>query len=327
MKTGKKRLLLATLAALLMTAAILTSSFSFAAEAPFVEDETLYKSAVIDPANLSKKKLASNVLKIVSSNEKTGRSLFLSKSKKPDETDLWLADIPKGSVAKVAEGVISAQLSPDGKFIAAWNKSQEIRLMDLSGKMTKKIGNHGAAPIISPSGKYIAYQKLAEASSDGDNQSLFGQARGIAVFEISTGKETLLTTGGGNDFGPAGFSPDDRHLYFYSTRTGLASLWMVKLSGFGTKQLTNVDVRSAGDGRFVPILNEDARWSSDGKIFFGASGSEKDIWLLKFNDDATLSEAKIIAKGSDAQWRKQDKSIIIRTQDDGRARWRTLNIR
>jgi len=231
-----------------------------------------------------------------------------------------------------ASDAISSSLSPDGRMAAIWTKGHEVVLADASGAVLQKIGIHGAAPIFSHDGNLVAYEKLADESPDGDDQSLFEMAQGIAVYDLRTGQERLVTDGGVDDFAPVGFSKDMNLLYFNSTRpyewspwNHVASLWVVDLKSGKTQRLTNMDEDAVRRGNMVPTISPKAIWSSDRTVAITSYGPEKGVW--KFVLSATGASASHIADGDSPQWVVQDQSFAVRVISNGKPSWNKINLR
>ncbi|WKZ29372.1 MAG: hypothetical protein QY323_01420 [Patescibacteria group bacterium] len=240
------------------------------------------------------------------------------------------APIPEPTLA---DDVITASQSPDGALEAVWTKNHEVLLVDPNGSVLQKIGVHGAAPIFSHDGRFVAYEKLADGSADGAEQSLFEFALGIAVHDLQTGREYLVTNGGSDDFAPVGFSRDLSMLYFNSTRpyddssgNRVASLWVVNLKTGETKRLTNVDEEAVRNGRMIPTISPTtALWSSDRVTVFTSYGHETGVWKFALTDSS--ASATRIAEGDAPQWVVPDKSISVRTLVDGKDVRHTINVR
>lgn len=231
-----------------------------------------------------------------------------------------------------ASDMVSSSLSPDGMMSAVWTKNHEIVVIDSGGSVLHKIGIRGAAPMFSHDGNLVAYEKLADSSQDDSEQSLFEFAQGIAVYDLRTGKERLVTDGGGDDFAPVGFSKDMSLLYFNSTRpyegssgNHVASLWVVELKSGKAERLTNTSEKQVQNGVVVPIVGENPLWSSDRTMIISSIGSESGVW--KFALTSRGVSAVRIADGDSPKWVVSDESFVVRTISDGKTVWRTLRVR
>ncbi len=84
----------------------------------------------------------------------------------------------------------------------------EVALKNLDGTGFRQITHDGAQkflPHLSPDGAKVLYTKF-KAGGYGSSNALTD----IAVFELSSGKETMLTRGGYNGYGT--WSPDGRRI-------------------------------------------------------------------------------------------------------------------
>jgi len=243
-----------------------------------------------------------------------------------------VATMPFASHAAFASDVISSSPSPDGRMTASWTKKHEVVLTDASGATLQKIGIHGAAPLFSHDGSLIAYEKLADESPDGDDQSLFELAQGIAVYDLRTGQERLVTNGGSDDFAPVGFSKDLSLLYFNSTRpyeespwNHVASIWVVDLKSGRTQRLTNLSEDAVMRGDMIPTISPKAIWSSDRTVAITSYGPEKGVW--KFVLTANEISAFRIADGDSPEWAVQDRTFVTRVVSNGKTSWNKINLR
>src|SRR5262249_52203639 len=83
------------------------------------------------------------------------------------------------------------------------------------------------------------------------------EACDVCIVHTETGESRNLTGGRGTSWGPA-WSPDGRHLAFYSDRDGRARLWVWEASSGQVRAVADVIVR--------PLFNfESARWTPDGR--------------------------------------------------------------
>lgn len=303
---------------------------------PFVEKGVLYRSPVESLAGKAQKAIAENVGRVLHYNQDTAQLIHVTKPSAVDSDiitggDLVLTDTVTWSTRIIAQDIVTAHISPHGDMIVLWNKNHQVRLVTSQGVPIKEIGIHGAAPIFSHDKRFIAYQKLADHSPDSNLQSLFEHAQGIAVYDMYTMRESLVTNGGGDDFAPVGFSNDISKLYFNSTRPSvnepenhIASLWVLDLATRITTQLTNTDVRE-GDP-LIPTVNENALWSSDRRIAISSNGKEQGTWMFLLSQNKNTVEARHIADGDSPQWLVLNKRIAVRSVENGQSKWRTIDV-
>jgi len=307
---------------------VVTERRTPAAELPFVEQEML----AISPAEIgneqSQRTLASNVARLVSYDQDTKKFLYLTYEEEDVRIfgTLWVSNTEDGAKRKIANGVYDAQFAPDGQSIAFWNREYQVRIAALDGTLLEQVGLHGATPVFSGDGRYLAYQKLADSSFDDDPQSLYELSPGIAIYDLETGEESIIIhVQHGEDFSPVAFSADNRFVYFHSSRSGYVSLWSVQTDGSDLKQLTNMDVGADYQGTTVPMLSQNALWTTNGTIAISSLEGSQDIWLFRF-DGGNLLQAKVITGGSQPQWVVRDKTIAFRVVEGSRNIWRQVTI-
>lgn len=306
---------------------------SLGAELPFVEHGTLFTSRPGDGVGITMRTRAKNVGRVTDGAADHVLYIASAQGKNAEAIDgsLWLVDIARGVSWHIARGVVSARLSPDRQSIVLWRRNDVISIVSAAdGREKQRIGVHGAAPIFSHDGNLVAYMKLPDhAPERGFAPSIPGL--GIAVYDLRTNRETLVTRdGNADDFAPVGFSADFTQLYFHSTRpydgdpgNHVASLWVADLVHGGIQRLTNLTPTIGED--VVPLIHPDALWSSDRSMIVSAAG-ERGIWMYKLSADGMKVDARHIADGSEPQWLVQDRRIVFRTTSNGESVWRLLDI-
>ena len=181
-------------------------------------------------------------------------------------------------------------ISPDGKLLAISDQSAEphesvIYVLPLGGGTPKRITE-----------KFPSYWH--GWSPDGKTLAFCGQRDGkwgiftVPIFAAPAagGDETRLTTADGLDDGPD-YSPDGKHIYLNSDRTGRMQIYRMHADGTGAEQLTE-------DG----WNNWFAHPSPDGKTIAFLS-FEKDVKGHPPNKDVTLRTMTL-----------EDKKITILTK-------------
>lgn len=240
-----------------------------------------------------------------------------------------------GNTKVITENIMTAALSPDGTRIVVWNEDNEIHLMTVEGNNITQIGVHGALPVFSHDGTYVAYNKLADQGDrffDLHKNSPYG----IALYNLKTGEEKVVTDNI-HDFQPLGFSADMSNLYFNSGReydtspegfsNHVASLWVVDLETEVVTRLTNMDEKAVRGGAKFPIVHATALWSSDRKTLISSLGAESGVWKFTFNSEGGLISANRLANGTSPRWIVPEKRIAVRTNIDGESEWRAINIK
>jgi len=271
-------------------------------------------------------------------NEALGKTLMIHQTETDDEHfhggKLVIKSDSEDTRTLIETDILSADLSDDGLLIAAWNSDNQIKLFDSIGTEMKRIGVHGASPIISQNKNYIAYNKLANTGADLQELSETSPY-GIAVYNLVTNKEDIVTTSS-EDFQPIAFSKDMTKLYFNSTRpyastkkgysNHVASIWVVDLTSKKVTRLTNTDEKLVMKGTMVPTIDVRALWSSDKKTAISSTDNESGVWQFSFNDNGMLVNAKKIAVGTSPRWSEIDNKINITTKFDGQIISKELNV-
>ena len=100
--------------------------------------------------------------------------------------------------------------SPDGKYVAHYDKHQQLWLLDVAARTQRKLGESETGGFFSvrwsPDSRFLAYAKGAT--------NLFGQ---IWLFDVTTGRDTPVTSDRYDSYSPV-WSPDGKWLYFLSDR-------------------------------------------------------------------------------------------------------------
>ncbi len=112
--------------------------------------------------------------------------------------------------------------SPDGlriAFVTNRAGSRQIWVMDQDGSLPSVLiipetaGGNAGAPAWSPDGSTIAFAR-----------DVTGGGRQVFLYSIGSGRETMLTASGRNDY--PGWAPDSRHVVLKTNRSGREQLWI-----------------------------------------------------------------------------------------------------
>lgn len=305
-----------------------------AAEVPFVEDGVLKKSRIDNSG--AETVIVTGVNRILAETVDGNGVLYAAKNAATQPAsemvseDIWFVDLSTGEKTMIADRTITASMSSDGIVFAITRDDDTV--VYRSGKTGdwRQIGVHGGNAIIVGNGRYVAFIKLADIAADNDRQSLLENAKGIALYDIKTGEERLLThTEHGEDFGPLALSADGKMLYFNSGRASdegfpaihNVGLWAVDIDGKNLRQLTNKSTYFSGTT--VPIIDRAALWTSDRTMAISAGSGE--IWQYTFRNDGNV-DAKKIGDGDQPHWSVRDRQIIVRAKDGGKTKWNKIDI-
>lgn len=153
--------------------------------------------------------------------------------------------------------------SPDNQLLAVSCMPPEltdgtyeshIYVLPMTGGEPKDLTGPGLSYLHgwSPDGKELAYCAFRKKPEE--------ETMRIEICTIPSdgGKETCLTDGKGYNDGPE-YSPDGKHIWFNSTRSGLMQVWRMNRDGSGLTQMTDSDANNwfghvSPDGKHVIYL-------------------------------------------------------------------------
>lgn len=176
-------------------------------------------------------------------------------------------------------------ISPDGKFLAISDQSQEQRrsliyILPIAGGIPRRVTRlapshwHGW----SPDGKTLSFTGARDGEYD------------VYTIPAEGGDEKRLTTSNGRDDGPE-YSPDGKYIYFNSSRTGLMQIWRMRPDGSEQSQMTSDEYNN-----WFPHPSPDGKWIIFLSYEKGVSGypANKDVMLRMI--PANGGEAQVMAK-------------------------------
>ncbi|MHB8860721.1 MAG: TolB-like translocation protein [Minisyncoccota bacterium] len=305
----------------------------------YVEKGNLYASDLSGHTHV----IASGVSQLVGASV-SGDTLYLA-ARPADEsmrggtgnipgTDLTILDPKTGQNRVIAKNIWTAHLSPDGSRIVAADSDNKVHLFDLQGNEKARIGNNGSNPIFSSDGKYVVYQKLADTGRDFFDLS--SNAKGLALYDISTEQERMLTNNSG-DNSPIGFSANGKYFYFTAGRpyessvfgiTNIVySLYSLDMNTGIVRRLTNVDERQATvGGPILSFISQDALWTAD-RLKAIADEGHGNIQEFIFDGKGGLVSVEHIADGDSPRWVEQDKTFAVRVTTNGNEHWQVMNVK
>lgn len=144
-----------------------------------------------------------------------------------------LEPVDTGSIAACNNDHV---ISADGKFIGLSSNDPSqpgynsyVYVVPAEGGEPRKVTPIGPSYLhgISPDGKMLAYCAFRGPQQDAD----------VWVMPVNGGRERRLTTAPGLDDGPE-YSPDGRHIWFNSVRTGRMQVWRMNANGARQTQMT-----------------------------------------------------------------------------------------
>lgn len=146
-------------------------------------------------------------------------------------------------------------ISKDGKFIGLSSNDNKpgytsyVFTVPFEGGQPKQITPLGPSYLhgISPDGKTVAYC----AFRTDENGEL---GKDVWTMPVKGGKEKRLTTAPGLDDGPE-YSPDGKHIWFCSVRSGRMQVWRMKANGSEQTQMTTDSTLNA----WFPHISPDGK--------------------------------------------------------------------
>lgn len=247
--------------------------------------------------------------------------------------DLVVKDVKTGEEKVIAKDVGDAKFSPDASEVVIVNSYKEVKILNIEdGKELVKIGKHGSSPIFSSDGKFIIYHKLAD---EGEGQGLYEQSPyGLVQYDIERQTERILTENK-DDYEPVGFSLDMSKLFFNSARAyepvvngyenHVVSLWVIDMNTKEVTRLTNISEEAERRGELIPLVSQNALWTSDRMVIISETDGE--VWKFVLDSDGMLDSARKIALGYSPNWALVDESINLMTKSDDDSSWKVFNIK
>lgn len=146
-------------------------------------------------------------------------------------------------------------LSFDGKWLAVSSASNAsssgwssyVYVLPLEGGTPRLITPYSPSYLHgwSPDGQTLAYCAFRDDEKGAD----------IYTISVNGGEEVRLTDAPGLDDGPE-YSPDGKHIWFNSVRTGLMQVWRMDADGSRQTQMTFDETRNA----WFPHVSPDGKW-------------------------------------------------------------------
>ncbi len=185
--------------------------------------------------------------------------------------DIWVVPALGGTPRQILANAVDPAWSPDGRSLAYANDAtKSIWIADATG----------ANPRALTSGEPGGFHRQPAFSHDGSRVAFARRGMGpyaeLSVASVSTGKIEYLTGDKAFVLSPV-WSPDDRSIYFSSSRGGTMNIWRVPSDGGAPEQIT------AGQG-------------DDAELDLSADG--KRIVFSSYRINVNLAEVSLDAQSS-----------------------------
>ncbi len=170
--------------------------------------------------------------------------------------DLWVVPALGGTPRRILTAATDPAWSADGKTLAYANLSTgSIWLCDSNGSNARALTQPEAPSAI---GSFLMLVYRQPAFSRGGREVAFvrktvGPYGELGVADLPSGRVRYLTNDGANALSPV-WSPDDRFIYFSSSRGGTMNIWKIPALGGVPQQITagqgdDAELDLSADGR------------------------------------------------------------------------------
>ena len=160
-----------------------------------------------------------------------GTKLLFARLNETGSQDLWLTPAMPGPVRRLVTHASSPAWSADGRQIA-YSSGTTIWIADADGRNPRQVSQLEPQPIfhdqpaLSHDGKFLAFIRRR-----------LGPRGELVHMDLGTGVTRSLTTDDTLALSPV-WSPDDRFIYFSSSRGGTMNIWRVAATGADATQIT-----------------------------------------------------------------------------------------
>jgi TolB protein len=205
----------------------------------------------------------------------------------------------------------------DRRIIVYSTTSAQLYMEDASGT-TRLVAQRTGKPVVSPDGKKVAYAKLPDTWNVGDPVV----RAELHVLDLS-GRATRLTSGH-DDTEPV-WTPDGKNLLFQSTaRTGVGSLWKVKVAGSGLDQVTNEESDKT-DPTYIPnpVSSTEVQWAPTERriiVYSTTSLTNGEVRVIGFDHLLNVEWAYSLGEGYSARWTDAGTVAFSQQLSDGQVK-------
>lgn len=208
-----------------------------------------------------------------------GRLLVFQAKQTADHLGLQVKNLVDGSERQLTQDITAQSPSffPDGKRVAfsIYDKKLALYEIPISGGQPKMLNDEfraAIAPVVSPSGRFIAF--AFNRTQSGNIQA------GIAVFDNESKRVTAshpvkITTGSQYEEPTVQWSPDESEVYFIQLDNSVSNLMRLRLADGSVTNVTNF-----ADSRIFNFAVE----RNSGRILVARGMVERDAMLLRFSE-------------------------------------------
>ena len=277
-----------------------------------------------------------------------GQRLLYARLNDSGTYDLWVVPALGGPTRRLLPNGADPAWSPDGRSIT-YSARGVIWICDATGENPHQVtepepGRSHLQPVFSHDGRRLAFIRRTPGP--------YGE---LAIVDLRTGSVRTLTRDGALAWSPA-WSPDDRFLYFASSRGGTTNVWKISAASGEPEQITagqgaDSDIDLSADGKRLVFstyrtnlnlaqlsldraslgrrvwLTSDAargelmpRYSGDGRriaYFSNRSGAEREgIWVMDADGGHPIKVVEDEYINVFPRWTDDDRQLVFVTRKD-----------
>ncbi|MDO8231658.1 MAG: WD40 repeat domain-containing protein [bacterium] len=297
---------------------------------PSFRKGTLFLSQVKKPVEgatstteISRQVIADNVYRLADVNRQTGKYLYqtIEGSNRESVADVvtWLGDA-YGKVIRVYTGGGYVKLSPGSSYIAATDENGVLRIIDVKGE-ERAVLEKATYAVFSPDGGKLAFLNSTPYS--------VGDAGGISVIALSSGKVLSTYKPDGAAYVPLAFSEDSNTLYFAAlnqpaqqkgdpSNQNRVDVYSLLISGGAVPQLITTGVQK------LPYMDYSRVEYPAGPHLLVLS-AEDSVWVV----DVRVGSVRTFPKTVDALWVGAGNTLLAHSSDESTSvqSWNVLTAR
>ena len=207
-----------------------------------------------------------------------GTRLLFSRLNELGGQDIWVTPAFPGTARRLISNAYSPAWSPDGRRIA-YSTANVIWMCDADGANARQLTRTEPAPmfhyqpVFSHGGQSLAFIRRR-----------LGPRSELALVDLATGNIRNLTADDALALSPA-WAPDDRFLYFSSSRGGTMNIWRLTVATSAATQITagqgdDLEIDVSADGARIVFSSYRAN-TNLAEISLDPASSGRRTWLTK----------------------------------------------